>query len=95
MKWLMWTFNFVPLLVLIFGAFLGDMFAGVAAGMKLVTWGICFYYLIDTEPIMFNWIEAARERASNEAIIGAKFKPIEIQIKGNKAGHNVVEKNES
>ena len=81
MKWLMWTFNFVPLLLFLFGAFLGDMFAGIAAASKLITWGICFYYLVATEPHMFAWIDAATSRASNEAIVGALNKPISIRIR--------------
>ena len=70
MKWLMWTFQPGLVFVFIVGACLGDAMAGIAFASKLIVWGICFYYLFVTEPSMFLWIEAAKDRAEKEASIG-------------------------
>ena len=69
-KWLLWVFQTPLVLVFLVGGILGDWYALIAFFMKLVCWGIDFYFLIITEEDMFNWIDAARERATKEKIVG-------------------------
>ena len=71
-KWLMWTYNWVPILILLLGAFFDNIYSMIGAGSKLAIWGTFFALSVASEEDMFKWKNAAQARAAIEELIGEK-----------------------